>query len=73
MSPVEFREAITALNLNMSAGARFLHIDRRTIGKYLSGSLAVPPQTVMLLSVMHWKRLSPEQVAAVSSIDFKRR
>jgi hypothetical protein len=73
MSPVEFREAITALNLNMSAGARFLHIDRRTCGKYLSGRLAVPPQIAMLLSVMVWKRLSPEQVATVSNVDFKRR
>jgi hypothetical protein len=73
MSPVEFRETITALNLNMSAGARFLQIDRRTIGKYLSGRLAIPPQTIMLLSVMRWKRLSPEQVAIVSNMDFKRR
>jgi hypothetical protein len=72
MSPDEFRQAITALDLNMSGGARFLHIDRRTAGSYASGRLPVPPQTAMLLSVMVDRSISPEQVAKISHLPFKR-
>jgi hypothetical protein len=72
MSPAEFREAITTLELNMSAGARFLHIDRRTCGSYLSGRLPVPPQTVMLLTIMLWKKITPNQVAEIAKVPFAR-
>ena len=71
MSPDEFRAAFTALDLNMSNGARFLHIDRRTAGSYASGRLVVPPQTAMLLSVMVEKEISPKQVVEISGVAFK--
>jgi hypothetical protein len=56
----------------MSAGARFLHIDRRTCGSYLSGRLPVPPQTVMLLTIMLWKKITPDQVAEIAKVPFAR-
>jgi len=73
MSPDEFRKAITALELNMSGGARFLHIDRRTAGSYASGRLKVPPLVAMLLSVMIARRVTPEQAADISGVRFKRK
>jgi hypothetical protein len=63
MSPGEFRASIAALGLNLSTGARFLRINRRTARSYASGRLAVPSQTAMLLSVMVALHVTPEQVA----------
>jgi hypothetical protein len=70
MTPAKFREAITALDLTKSGGARFLHINRRTVGSYASGRLAVPPQTAMLLSVMVAKHVSPQEAAEISQVPF---
>jgi hypothetical protein len=73
MSPHEFRAAITALDLNMSNGARFLHIDRRTAGSYASGRLKVPALVAMLLSVMTHSKISPERVSEISGVPFRRK
>ena len=70
MTPAEFHDAIAALHLNKSAGARFLHINRRTCGSYLSGRLPVPPQTAMLLTIMLWKNISPHEIAKRSGVPF---
>lgn len=43
MSPDELRTALSRLSLSQSAAARTLGIDPRTMRRYVSGELPIPP------------------------------
>jgi hypothetical protein len=72
MSKKELKTALEKLELGLSTGARFLHIDRRTLSRYLSrgsdDALPVPPLVAMLVRTMVALKLKPQQVLRYSGL-----
>jgi hypothetical protein len=49
MTPKQLRAALARMELSQRAAARLLHIDERTMRKYVAGDLAIPEMLVWAL------------------------
>ena len=49
MTPAKYRQAVKQLGLSMTALARKLHVQRRTVHRWASGESPVPEMLALLL------------------------
>lgn len=66
MSPNEYREALTTLNLSQESAAAPLGIGKRTSQGYALGETVIPGPTAILLRLLVAGKLSIEDVERVN-------
>lgn len=65
MTPDEYLEAITRLDLNQTTSAKFLGVADRSVRRWIAGHAAIPYGVTLLLRLAIRKKLSVEEIESV--------
>jgi hypothetical protein len=66
MTPIEYREALSALGLTQTSAALFLGRDPRMSRKWACGESSIPQELEMLLRLMLHNRISPNEAYQIA-------
>jgi DNA-binding transcriptional regulator YiaG len=62
MTPDELLEVLGALGLSISAAARLLGVNDRTVRRWSAGDAPLPPPATRFLRYLHRAKISPQKV-----------